>query len=82
VAVTAGHVLAAAMNMVTTAALMTPLVLLAKRLTYAAAEVQKLFTYLPFQTFRQYVHRVSTKSPRPHHSEHRSRGAMFWSGPM
>jgi len=51
---------------------MTPLVLLAKRLTYAAAEVQKLFTYLPFRSFRQYVHSISTKSRTSHHSEERS----------
>src|SRR5262245_42348608 len=71
---TASHALAAATKMVTTPALMTPLVVLAKWLTYAAAEVQKLFTHLPFHSFRQSVYCVSTKSQRPHHSEQRTRG--------
>src|SRR5262245_418263 len=79
---TASHALAAATKMVTTPALMTPLAVLAKWLTYAAAEVQKLFTYLPFQSFRQSVHRVSTKSPRPHHFEQRMRDAASGSAPM
>jgi hypothetical protein len=64
--------LAAAMTMVTTVALISPVVL-GKRLTYAAAEVQKLFTYFPFHLFRQYVHRVATNSPTPPSFEATSR---------